>query len=53
MTAKQARDLIIQMIHTAYEKDAKEFLNNAEPILHGLNEKHMISEYVEILRGQH
>jgi hypothetical protein len=52
MTAEQARDLIIQMIHNAYEKDEHGFLKLAEPILQGMKEKDIISEYVQILRGK-
>jgi hypothetical protein len=52
MTAKQARDLIIQMIHNAYERHEAEFLKLAQPILNGMKEKDIISEYVEVLRGR-
>jgi hypothetical protein len=51
MTAKQARDLIIQMIQNAYEREPDEFLKLSIPILQSMNEQDRILEYVDILRG--
>jgi hypothetical protein len=51
MDAKQARDLIIQMIHNAYEREPDAFLKLSIPILKSMNEKDRILEYADILRG--